>query len=151
MYIKIGMKLPMRTVSFPHIHFHSLRESSEIVFPLDAKGFNLPAVLKTVTNLAQMYMNEEKRNNSVGGYSMVALLMPKMGMMQDYDSVYALSQLQYIYDFIPDLNFIYYTDGTITNYQSYVRDPSNDLYSLSIGQTVSTSSQPVLNRIIKSL
>uniref|UniRef100_A0A0A1XL35 N-acetylmuramoyl-L-alanine amidase n=1 Tax=Zeugodacus cucurbitae TaxID=28588 RepID=A0A0A1XL35_ZEUCU len=111
-------------------------------------GFNLPNVLKAVQNLSQAYMIAEQTNSSVGGRSLIALMMPYSTVqVSASDSSYATTQLQYIYEQIPDLHFIYYTSGQINRFAPYVRDPSQDLFTLNTGNTASSSSAPVVSRI----
>ena len=113
-------------------------------------GFSLPSILRTVQNLTQGYMNAQQTNSSVGGYSMVALVMPGMGMINDADSSYGITQLQYLSEQVPDLKFIYYTGGTVNRFNNFVRDPTQDLFAVNTGATPAVSSGPVLRRIIRS-
>ncbi|XP_067627605.1 uncharacterized protein [Eurosta solidaginis] len=113
-------------------------------------GFNLPTVLKTVQNLTQAFMNAQQRNSSAGGRSLVALLIPYGSVsISASDSTYSLTQLQNIYEQIPDLHFIYYTSGMINRFASFVRNPSQDLFTLNTGNMPATSSGPVVSRIVQ--
>lgn len=94
-------------------------------------------------------MDEEKINSSVGGRSMVALLMPNIDTISDSDSNYALTRLWYIYEQVPDLEFIYYGGGVITRFQAFVRNVK-DLFSLQIGSNVATQSGAVVVHIKES-
>ncbi|XP_030563512.1 uncharacterized protein LOC115764539 [Drosophila novamexicana] len=113
------------------------------------QGFNLPAVLRTIQNITQNLLNGEQTNSSVGGRSLVALIMPNQATVNDGDSNYATTELQYIYEQIPDLRFVYYGGGNIQRFASFVRDSSRDLFSLMTGSTVATSAGPVARRIVK--
>ncbi|XP_017096837.2 uncharacterized protein [Drosophila bipectinata] len=113
------------------------------------QGFNLPNVLRSVQNLTQNLMNEERTNSSLSGRSLVALLIPNQSTVNDGDSSYATTEIQYIQEQIPDLRFIYYGGGSIQRFSSFVRDPSKDLFSLTIGSTAATSAGPVAKRIIQ--
>lgn len=95
-------------------------------------------------------MNGEQTNSSVGGRSLVALIIPNQANVNDGDSNYATTELQYIYEQIPDLRFIYYGGGNIQRFSNFVRDPTKDLFSLMTGSTVATSAGPVARRIVKS-
>uniref|UniRef100_A0A034VDF0 N-acetylmuramoyl-L-alanine amidase n=1 Tax=Bactrocera dorsalis TaxID=27457 RepID=A0A034VDF0_BACDO len=113
-------------------------------------GFNLPNVLQTIQNLTQAYMNAEQSNSSVGGRSLIALMMPYSTVqVSSSDSSYATTQLQYIYEQVPDLHFIYYSSGQISRFATFVRDPSQDLFTLNTGSTPSVSSGPVVSRIVQ--
>ncbi|KAH8355290.1 hypothetical protein KR093_010468 [Drosophila rubida] len=112
------------------------------------QGFNLPTVLRTIQNLTQTLLNGEQTNSSVGGRSLVALILPNQGTVNDGDSSYATTELQYINEQIPDLRFIYYGGGSIQRFASFVRDPTKDLFTLTTGSTVATSAGPVAKRII---
>ncbi|XP_034107010.1 uncharacterized protein LOC117569805 [Drosophila albomicans] len=112
------------------------------------QGFNLPTVLRTIQNLTQTLLNGEQTNSSVGGRSLVALILPNQATVNDGDSSYATTELQYINEQIPDLRFIYYGGGSIQRFASFVRDSTKDLFSLTIGSTVATSAGPVAKRII---
>ncbi|KAI8034144.1 uncharacterized protein LOC128256959 isoform X1 [Drosophila gunungcola] len=113
------------------------------------QGFNLPNVLRTIQNLTQSLMNVEKTNSSLSGHSLVALIIPNQQTVNDGDSSYATTEIQYIREQIPDLRFIYYGGGSIQRFSSFVRDPSQDLFSLSLGSTAATSAGPVAKRIIQ--
>ncbi|TDG49134.1 hypothetical protein AWZ03_004434 [Drosophila navojoa] len=113
------------------------------------QGFNLPTVLRTIQNLTQTLLNGEQTNSSVGGRSLVALIIPNQANVNDGDSNYATTELQYIYEQIPDLRFIYYGGGNIQRFSNFVRDPTKDLFSLMTGSTVATSAGPVARRIVK--
>ncbi|XP_017010436.2 uncharacterized protein [Drosophila takahashii] len=116
---------------------------------LYTQGFNLPNVLRTIQNLTQNLMNEEKTNSSLSGHSLVALIIPNQSTVNDGDSSYATTEIQYIQEQIPDLRFIYYGGGSIQRFSSFVRDPSQDLFSLTLGSTAATSAGPVAKRIIQ--
>jgi len=75
-------------------------------------------------------MNEEKTNSSLSGHSLVALIIPNQQTINDGDSSYATTEIQYIQEQIPDLRFIYYGGGSIQRFSSFVRDPTQDLFSL---------------------
>ncbi|XP_075169053.1 uncharacterized protein LOC142241195 isoform X1 [Haematobia irritans] len=113
------------------------------------QGFNLPNVLKTVQNLTYNYMNVQQTNISVGGLSQVVLLMPYMTTISATDSSYATTQLQYIGEQMPDLRFIYYAGGTVSRFSSFVQDPTQDLFPLSVGTNAATAGGPVVMRIKK--
>ncbi|ALC42833.1 CG9380 [Drosophila busckii] len=113
------------------------------------QGFNLPNVLRKVQNLTQQLLIGEQTNSSVGGRSLVALIMPNQGTVNDGDSSYATAELQYIYEQIPDLRFIYYAGGSIQRFNSFVRNPQLDIFSLQTGSAVATSAAPVARRIAK--
>ncbi|EDW74052.2 uncharacterized protein Dwil_GK21722 [Drosophila willistoni] len=113
------------------------------------QGFNLPAILRTVQNLTQTLMNGEETNSTVGGRSLVALIIPNQSTVNDGDSSYATTEIQYIQEQIPDLRFIYYGGGSIQRFASFVRDSTKDLFSLTLGSTVATSAGPVAKRIIQ--
>lgn len=118
---------------------------------VDNAGFNLPNVLQTVQNLTQAYMNAQQSNYSVGGRSLIALMLPfSTVQVSSSDSSYATTQLQYIYEQIPDLHFIYYASGQISRFATFVRNPSQDLFTLNTGSTASASSGPVVSRIVQS-
>ncbi|XP_039482478.1 uncharacterized protein LOC120445892 isoform X1 [Drosophila santomea] len=113
------------------------------------QGFNLPNVLRTIQNLTQNLMNEEKTNSSLSGHSLVALIIPNQQTVNDGDSSYATTEIQYIQEQIPDLRFIYYGGGSIQRFSSFVRDPTQDLFSLTLGSTPATSAGPVARRIVQ--
>lgn len=121
-----------------------------IVSITDQQGFSLPSVLRTIQNLTQNLLNGEQTNSSVGGHSLVALIIPNQATVNDADSNYAQTELQYINEQIPDLRFVYYGGGNIQRFSNFVRDSSRDLFSLTTGSTVATSAGPVARRIIKS-
>ncbi|XP_037893311.1 uncharacterized protein LOC119639751 isoform X1 [Glossina fuscipes] len=112
-------------------------------------GFSLPESLRSLEKLTKSYMQEEKKNSSVSGYSMIALMMPYMVTITDADSNYATTQLQYMFEQIPDLYFIYYAGGTINRFAAFVKNPAQDLYALNIGTDIASSADPVLRRIKK--
>ncbi|XP_017150132.1 uncharacterized protein LOC108160564 isoform X1 [Drosophila miranda] len=114
-----------------------------------AQGLNLPNVLLTIQNITQNLMNAEQTNSSLSGHSLVALIIPNQQTINDGDSSYATTEIQYIQEQIPDLRFIYYGGGSIQRFASFVRDSTQDLFPLTLGSTVATSAGPVAKRIAK--
>lgn len=111
-------------------------------------GLNLPLVLKSIQNVTQTLMNGEQRNNSVGGRSMIALIVPNMATVNDGDSNYVQIQLQYINETIPDLKFLYFTGGSPIRFNSFVVEPAKDIFQISLGQNNAASQgRPVVQRI----
>lgn len=92
-------------------------------------------------------MNGQKANSTVGGRSLIALLVPYMATVSTSDSNYATTQLQYISEQVPDLRFIYYAGGTVSRFSSFVLQPNKDLFALSTSTTPATSGGPVVMRI----
>ncbi|KAI8128939.1 hypothetical protein CVS40_1977 [Lucilia cuprina] len=111
------------------------------------QGFSLPTVLQSIQNLTTQYMNAQKTNSTVGGRSLIALMVPYMATVSASDSNYATTQLQYIYEQMPDLRFIYYAGGTITRFTSFVLEPTKDLFSLTPSTSPATAGGPVVMRI----
>lgn len=103
--------------------------------------------MQSIQNMTQQYMNAQKTNSSVGGRSMIGLLVPYMATVSASDSNYATTQLQYLSEQVPDLRFIYYAGGTVSRFSSFVLDPTKDLFALSISSTPATSGGPVVARI----
>lgn len=113
------------------------------------KGFSLPTVLRTLQNMTINYMNGQQTNSTVGGRSLVALLVPYMTSISNSDSSYATTQLQFMNETIPDLRYIYYAGGTVSRFSAFVNNPNQDLFPLNIGSSAATSGGPVVMRIKK--
>lgn len=107
----------------------------------------MPNILQSVQNLTFQYMNGQQSNSTVGGRSLIALLVPYMASVSSSDSSYATTQLQYLSEQVPDLRFLYYAGGTVTRFSSFVLDPTKDLFSLSTSTAPATAGGPVVMRI----
>lgn len=98
-------------------------------------------------------MELEKRDSSIGGRSLIALVLASpQSNINEADANYASNQLDYIKEQIPDLHFIYYAGGNINRFERFVYDFTQDLYPLKSGpNSISSSADPVLNRLTKGI
>lgn len=98
-------------------------------------------------------MDEEKRFSTGGGRSLVALILASpQSSVSEADANYATNQLDCIHEQIPDLHFIYYAGGNVNRFERFVRDFTQDLYSLNPGSTsIGNSADPVLKRLTRGI
>lgn len=111
-------------------------------------------------------LNSEKYYKSIGGKSLVALVIPGNGQVNNnnnnmnptYDNngnpnYYLQRELQNLYEDAPDLYFIYYANGNTQRFNNYVINQQKDLFNLqppAIGTSAAGNANPVLQRISES-
>nr|XP_036230940.1 uncharacterized protein LOC106625100 isoform X1 [Bactrocera oleae] len=111
-------------------------------------GFSLPQILNTATELAQNVMNIDRNTSSLGGQSLIALLIPSpVAYVPDWDMNYALNFLQKLNYSVPDLHFLYYGGGALIRFKDLVRNPHEDIFPLGEEYGVWTAGTPVVQRI----
>ncbi|KAL5289533.1 hypothetical protein ACFFRR_009561 [Megaselia abdita] len=126
-------------------------------------SFNLGNVFNRALNMSNSILNSEKYSQSIGGKSMVALVIPGNGQLNNngnnmsptYDNngnpnYYLQRELQNLYEDAPDLYFIYYGTGNMQRFNNYVLNQQNDLYNLqppAQGGSAASNANPVLQRI----
>ncbi|XP_054091202.1 uncharacterized protein LOC105210997 [Zeugodacus cucurbitae] len=111
-------------------------------------GFSLPQILNTAAELAQNIMNVERNTSSLGGQSLIALLIPSpLAYVPDWDMNYALNFLQKLNYSVPDLHFLYYGGGALIRFKDLVPNPHADIFPLGEEYGVWTAGTPVVQRI----
>lgn len=119
----------------------------------DPPGFNLPNVLTVLRNITADRANWERDTVSTGGRSLIALIIPNMGTVNDEQRDFALQHQQILREDAPDLRFIFWSGSSTNNFERFVRDPSRDLYQLRIdlqgigGDSIQAVAFPVIHRI----
>lgn len=117
-------------------------------------GLNLPTVLRQLRTDTQAQMDYERATSSVGGRSLIALIIPQMAGASDADSNFAVEQVIILREQVPDLTLLFLAAGSQTRFQRFVRDPQRDLFPLQAigtgadaGQQLFVFIQPVIQRI----
>ncbi|XP_020715546.1 uncharacterized protein LOC101457811 isoform X2 [Ceratitis capitata] len=111
-------------------------------------GFSLPQILNTAAELAQNVMSNDRNTSSLGGQSLVALLIPSpIAYVADWDMRYALHFLEHLNYTVPDLHFLYYGGGALIRFENLVPNPHKDLFPLGEEYGVWTAGTPVVRRI----
>lgn len=75
-------------------------------------------------------MEEERRNSSVGGRSMIALIVPNSAGVGEGDANYASQIVQILREEIPDLRILFLGGGTINRFNNFVQDNQRDLFQV---------------------
>ncbi|XP_054737850.1 uncharacterized protein LOC129244258 [Anastrepha obliqua] len=111
-------------------------------------GFSLPQILNTAMELTQNTMNVDRNTSSLGGRSLIALLVPSpVAFVPDWDMRYALNFLQHLNYTVPDLHFLYYGGGALIRFKDLVPNPHKDLFPLGEEFDAWTAGTPVVRRI----
>ncbi|XP_039954270.1 uncharacterized protein LOC120770749 [Bactrocera tryoni] len=111
-------------------------------------GFSLPQILNTAAELAQNIMDVDRNTSSLGGRSLIALLIPSpIAYVPDWDMNYALNFLQKLNYTVPDLHFLYYGGGALIRFKDLVPNPHDDIFPLGEEYGVWTAGTPVVRRI----
>ncbi|XP_067627604.1 uncharacterized protein [Eurosta solidaginis] len=111
-------------------------------------GFSLPQILNTALDLAQKIMHADRLHSSLGGKSMIALLVPSpIAYVSEWDMRYALYFLQHFNYTVPDLHVLYFGGGALIRFKDLVRNPHEDLFPLGEEFGVWTAGVPVVKRI----
>lgn len=107
----------------------------------------MPNILRELRNITTNLMNAERTDPNVGGKSLIALLIPSsQGNVNEEHTNFALEQLQLYREEVPDLRFIFWVGGSISNtgrFERFVREPLRDLFPLTINlRGIGTDSIP---------
>ncbi|XP_017486954.1 PREDICTED: uncharacterized protein LOC108375355 [Rhagoletis zephyria] len=111
-------------------------------------GFSLPQILNSAVDMTQNIMNADRNASSLGGRSLIALLVPSpVAFVPDWDMRYALHFLERLNYTVPDLHFLYYGGGGLIRFKDLVRNPHQDLFPLGEEYDVWAAGKPVIRRI----
>lgn len=116
-------------------------------------GLNLPNVLREMRTHSTNLLNFERAAVSMGGRSLIALVLPQTANVNEEHTNFAVEQLRIFREDIPDLRFIYWAGGSPNRFERFVREPARDLYPLRIdlqgigGDSIQTVAFPVIHRI----
>lgn len=114
------------------------------------QGVNLPNILASVRNQTTVIMNEERTNSSVGGQSMITLLIANTAGVNEADSNFAFEQILLMREQVPDLVLLYLAGGTASRFNRFARTPSTDVFQLTVGSgatPITASVNPLIQRI----
>lgn len=112
------------------------------------QGVSLPNILASVRNHTFVIMNEERTNSSVGGQSMIALVIANTAGVNEADSNFAFEQILMLREQVPDLALLYLAGGTASRFNRFARTPSTDVFQLTLGTGATPASvNPVIQRI----
>ncbi|XP_036334648.1 uncharacterized protein LOC118745230 [Rhagoletis pomonella] len=114
-------------------------------------GFSLPQILNSAVDMTQNIMNADRNASSLGGRSLIALLVPSpVAFVPDWDMRYALHFLERLNYTVPDLHILYYGGGGLIRFKDLVRNPHQDLFPLGEEYDVWAAGRPVVRRIRES-
>lgn len=114
------------------------------------QGVSLPNILASVRNHTTIIMNEERTNSSVGGQSMITLLIANTAGVNEADSNFAFEQILLMREQVPDMTLLYLAGGTASRFNRFARTPSTDVFQLTVGTgatPITASVNPVIQRI----
>lgn len=121
---------------------------------LQPNGVNLPNILNSIRNQTTTILNEERSNSSVGGQSMITLIIPNTAGINEADGNFAFEQILLMREQVPDMTLLFLAGGVATRFNRFVREPSRDVFPLSTGtgaQPITASVNPVIRRIQEGL
>nr|XP_032293145.1 uncharacterized protein LOC6627116 isoform X2 [Drosophila virilis] len=111
-------------------------------------GFNLPAILNTLSTRVEQLLAADQATDNLGGRSLVALLVPSpTSFVDENDYDYCVRYMERLRYSLPHLNFIYYGGGALVRFHDFVREPSRDLLLLNIEKPPEACGDPVIRRI----
>lgn len=120
-------------------------------------GLNLPTIVKQLKIIGKAALDTDRARSSVGGRSLITLIVPQMAGVSDSDSNYVREQIVTIREIVPDLTMLFLAGGSHTRFENFVRDRQRDLFQLmsigsgpDSGQQVLQFVQPVIQRIQSS-
>jgi len=95
-------------------------------------------------------MNEERANSSVGGQSMITLVVANTAGVNEADSNFAFEQILLMREQVPDMTLLYLAGGTASRFNRFARTPSTDVFQLALGTgagPITASINPLIQRI----
>lgn len=122
---------------------------------LQTPGLNLPNVLRQLRTTGQNQLDWERATSAVTRRSFVSLIIPQMTGVSEADANFGVEQVNIIREQIPDLQLLFFTAGSPTRFERFVRDSKRDLFPLQPLSSSATESvqqfnsfvQPVVRRI----
>lgn len=120
-------------------------------------GLNLPNVLRNLRAITQTQMDFERLKSSVGGRSLVVVIVSQLAGINEAEGNFAVEQVSILREQVPDLNILFFAGGAITRFERFVRNPQHDLFPLQPAGTGIESDQqtvifttPIIARIEES-
>ncbi|XP_058836615.1 uncharacterized protein LOC131693093 [Topomyia yanbarensis] len=114
-------------------------------------GLGMPAVLRNLRLQITPIMMAERQTSSMSGRSKIALIIPNTAAVSEGDTNYAIEQLQIMREEIPDLRLIFFSGGSATRFNRFVREedifPLRELGTGAVIDTVQVQTTPVIQRI----
>lgn len=104
-------------------------------------------------NISADRANWERDSVSTGGRSLIALIIPNMGTVNEEQTNFAVQHLQILREDSPDLRFLFWSGSSPNNFERFVREPTRDLFTLRIdlqgigGDSIQAVAFPVIHRI----
>lgn len=109
-------------------------------------GVSLPDVLRSLRNTTRQILDAERTNSSVGGQSVIGLIIANTAGVSEADNTFGLQEIQLLRDEGPDTTVLFLAGGTISRFARFVRDESNDIFALA-ATNVMASVNPVIQRV----
>lgn len=120
-------------------------------------GLNLPTILKELRTIGQTQLDYERSISSVGGQSMIALIVTQMAGVSESDGNFAVEQIEILRENVPDLTLLFWASGTVGRFSRFVKDQKRDLFALMAissgadsGRDIQTYTKPLIERIQSS-
>lgn len=113
----------------------------------------MPNVLQTLRVITQNLLIHEQMTMQVGGRSKIALIVPQIAAVNEAHRNVALDRLRILREDVPDLRVVFFSGGTESRFDQFVREPSRDIFPLrpptaGVGaDTVRVTTFPVIQRV----
>lgn len=122
-------------------------------------GLNLAAIVRQLRMIGTDLLNEDHAQSSLGGRSIIALVVPQMAGVNEADSNFAAEQIQLLNEVQPDLQLLFWSGGSPGRFARFVRDQQRDIFQLMSFSSSGTDSStqifaytlPVIQRIQSSM
>lgn len=111
---------------------------------------SLPNVLQTITQLSTALLNQERSDQSVGGRSLVSLIIPQAASVNGGDTTFSVQQLQIMREQNPDMRILFAAAGVVNRFNSFVQDQTRDIFTIQIQNTVPAITNPIVLRMQSS-
>lgn len=110
-------------------------------------GFSLPNVLRSLRNNTRFILDAERTNSSVGGQSLIGLIVPHQAGISEADNNFAIQESQLLREEGPDMHIIFLAGGTANRFARFVRQENRDIFSFPINANLANTVTPLIQRI----
>lgn len=110
-------------------------------------GFSLPNVLRSLRNNTRSILDAERTNSSVGGRSLIGLIIPHQGGISEADNNFGIQETQLLREEGPDMHVLFLAGGTSNRFAQFVRQENRDIFSFPINANLANTVTPLIQRI----
>lgn len=114
-------------------------------------GIVLPNVLRSLRARSQTLLNVEQTAQSMGGRSLVAIVIPQLGAVSEADNNFSVQELRLLNEESPDLLLLFLSGGSQDRFNPFVREPSRDTFPLQVTGSNTDNVPAIVNPLLQRI